>query len=432
MEEETKRSGDHKVFLILPKPTKPKSGRRCQEESDEDEDEEEEEIMMSLDTHYVLWLPAFWEEELSRMRGHFNGDQESNTIKQRLQKGNTDTGNLTMNILSSEYEHIKSYRSIPKKFVGALALVYAATEDPHWMMDNEFPEEISKIWKTISSYFRNTLLKKTDQELGLGLPNDSVDSEGFSDSRKALYILLAFRAAAFNDIEDYGGKVEFKWKPNKSRKRKTTTDRQTLQSQIPKQPIIRQCSSSPIVVTKDAQPLRRTPLFQPNQDHTPTWGLLLTEATSDNPHNPNGSGAPGICDIIERFGSQPDEATIRSGLPSSVLFPGMQFYNVTFDGPTYGLALACFSGRVVVQKTPSDNIDVSVGSVIAAVNSHIVPHKTNSFGSVMNMLKYAINHSPVVITFAQDAHFERFWVEVLRPSLAEIKEKLQKRNKPKT
>merc|ERR1740139_1000427 len=74
------------------------------------------------------------------------------------------------------------------------------------------------------------------------------------------------------------------------------------------------------------------------------------------------------------------------------------------------------SGRVVVQKPPGDTIDVSVGSVIAAVNSRIIPHNTK-FGNVMNMLKYAINHAPAVITFAHDTNFETFWLKVLKPGL---------------
>jgi len=142
-------------------------------------------------------------------------------------------------------------------------------------------------------------------------------------------------------------------------------------------------------------------------------------------HVHNGKKQPEIRDIIKSFGFKPKEETIRAGLPVAVLFPNMQFYNVTFNGPTYGLALANFSGRVVVQKPPSNEIDVSPGSVIAAINSHIVPHNTK-FQDIMNMLKYAINRSPAVITFAQDKEFELFWLKVLKPCLETIKMKLQK------
>jgi len=163
-------------------------------------------------------------------------------------------------------------------------------------------------------------------------------------------------------------------------------------------------------------------------------GMEATEANAENviclsddevEHVHNGKMPPEIRDIIQKFGFKPEEETIRAGLPVAVLFPNMQFYNVTFNGPTYGLALANFSGRVVVQKAPSNEIDVSAGSIIAAVNSHIVPHNTK-FQDIMNMLKYAINHAPAVITFAQDKEFELFWLKVLKPSLETIKMKLQK------
>jgi len=149
----------------------------------------------------------------------------------------------------------------------------------------------------------------------------------------------------------------------------------------------------------------------------------------------NGRGPIEISHIIEKHRDEADKAAanevlVQAGILPSVLFPGMQFYTVSFNDKSYGLALAFFSGRIVVQSTPAVGIDVSAGSVIAAVNNQIIPHNTK-FSEVMNLLKFSINTPPVVITFAEDKEFEGFWIEVLQPGLQRLKKKIRMRIKVK-
>ena len=203
------------------------SKRRGSEEEDGDDDDEEEKEQKNTveTTDHILWLPAFFEKEVDRVARHFNGEGESSNIRSRLQKGNTDTGNITFDIFQSNLEHIKGYLDYPSKFCGILALTLVATNRPYWMHDNECYDELPKAVKQLANIWRTVLLKKTDQELGLGIDDPDARKEvgeEMSESRRALYRLLEIRAKAFDDVptEDGSQKIKLNWKPGKPRKRK--------------------------------------------------------------------------------------------------------------------------------------------------------------------------------------------------------------------
>jgi hypothetical protein len=119
------------------------------------------------DTREVLWLPIFFKEEMGRVRRHLHGEGESEEIKKRLAKGNTDTGNLKISIFEREFRAIKDrervhvspgemWESAPpftlqQNLCAMLALVLAMAQDTYWINDNEFPEEIEKIIKAMGT-----------------------------------------------------------------------------------------------------------------------------------------------------------------------------------------------------------------------------------------------------------------------------------------
>lgn len=171
----------------------------------------EEHIPISPDNHYVLWLSRFYKEMMEEVRSHFAwGKGESRDIQRRLFKGNTDTGNLKMDIFSAEFEALKEERCWGTKFARAFALTRIAAYDTYWMQDNEFPEEIANMVTKLGDYWRNNLLKKDDETLGIGLDleKENGDSSEMSESRKALICLLRRLGKQFEEASEYC-KVKF-------------------------------------------------------------------------------------------------------------------------------------------------------------------------------------------------------------------------------
>eukprot|EP00957_Ditylum_brightwellii_P016518 1241607-Ditylum_brightwellii.AAC.1 len=69
---------------------------------------------------------------------------------------------------------MRSYRT---KLCATLALTKAISLDTSWMEDNEFLEEVVKlISKNLAAYWRTILLRKDDDDLGIGLGGSSSSS----------------------------------------------------------------------------------------------------------------------------------------------------------------------------------------------------------------------------------------------------------------
>lgn len=129
---------------------------------------------------HVLWLAGGdFDSELDRMRNHLlDGEGESIDIKSRLENGNTDSGNLTISIFTSELQHIEKYNDWTKRFYSTLALTMAATDSICWMCDKEEPE---------------LLHAKCESSPAFGVPNySSAPTENLdSDSRKKQWMRMA-------------------------------------------------------------------------------------------------------------------------------------------------------------------------------------------------------------------------------------------------
>lgn len=134
----------------------------------------------------VLWLPKFYKEEVGRIGAHVCGEGETIEIKRRLDKGNTDTGNLTIDIYNREFSCIKESRlrglSVQDQLTAIIALLFRMRYNEYWMHDNEFPEYVAKLINEIATLLRTKLLRKTDSELNFE------DDDG--KTRAALYLTL--------------------------------------------------------------------------------------------------------------------------------------------------------------------------------------------------------------------------------------------------
>ena len=169
----------------------PKAEWPDSDSSDESEDAADE---MSKPPVQALWLPKFYYNERKRMFAHVHlGAGETTSIKQRLQKGNTDTGNVKFGLVEAEWDWLqKRFKGDDdreqKYFCGLLALTHAMCASDHWMYDNEYVEEIGDFCKKLASKWREHL-KKDEAALGLGLDGAGA-AHTPAASKKALVRLL--------------------------------------------------------------------------------------------------------------------------------------------------------------------------------------------------------------------------------------------------
>ncbi|CAE7032316.1 unnamed protein product [Symbiodinium natans] len=163
--------GGRMTYLMLPKNDPKPSG-------EEDEEEEESKEELSAENTDVLWLPAEFSATRQRMRKHcWYGFGETSSIRSRVRKGSTDSGNLKVAIFDAEFEAAKELRGkavLPSKLCSLLALTMTMDDDTYWMHDNECPEAVAQLMHKISAYWRTTLLSKSDSELGIGASDREV------------------------------------------------------------------------------------------------------------------------------------------------------------------------------------------------------------------------------------------------------------------
>ena len=132
----------------------PKAEWPDSDSSDESEDSSDE---ISKPPIQALWLPKFYDDERERMFAHIHeGEGETSSIKQRLQKGTTDTGNVKFGIVEAEWDWLqKRFKGDPdrdqKYFCSLLALTHAMCASDHWMYDNECREQRARIIGTYDS-----------------------------------------------------------------------------------------------------------------------------------------------------------------------------------------------------------------------------------------------------------------------------------------
>lgn len=168
------------------------------------------------DLNSVVYLPLFFREELQRMVAHVHeGAGETRDYAIRLKRCTTDSGNLKVLLVAAEWDAIRLKRrgrnlSISESLCATLALIVTMFHDSYWLHDNEDLETAAKTVREIGDYFRSTLMKKTDQELGIGLTSDTADREL---SRTALCGGLERVKSRFNELSS--ALFKFNWKPGK-------------------------------------------------------------------------------------------------------------------------------------------------------------------------------------------------------------------------
>ena len=100
--------------------------------------------------------------------------------------------------------------------------------------------------------------------------------------------------------------------------------------------------------------------------------------------------------------------------------PRCRHYNLVFDGPTYGVKLVLFKGRVIVgKKFDPTYAKPVVGDILVAVNGAIVP-LIQDIRALSSRLKELKERSSVVLTFAEDNEFIEYFNIELEKAQQEI------------
>jgi hypothetical protein len=94
-------------------------------------------------------------------------------------------------------------------------------------------------------------------------------------------------------------------------------------------------------------------------------------------------------------------------------FTACRMYQMFFRGPSLGLEIVFFHGRVVIAKVSDDHMSrpygkPSTGDVIVAVNGHPLAMATN-LAPAREAIREGLQYPPVLITFAEDPMVQKFF-----------------------
>jgi len=204
--------GNPKCYTLLKSKDAPHDD--SDESDDSDMDEEDHKVPQTAEYYQSLWLPKTFSEHHSRIACHMSsGEGECRDIQQRLEKGTTDSGNLKIELFEYELQYAKKVQTTKEKFCAVLALSLAVSNDDYWMHDNENPQKVERLIKSLAVVWKSSLLLEDDINLGIGLEDgteEEVDGDGLTTSRALLYQLLEKIAKNF---ENHVSKSQ--WKPTK-------------------------------------------------------------------------------------------------------------------------------------------------------------------------------------------------------------------------
>lgn len=223
---ESSSSDNPKVFVLMKRKGVQKEDNDDSKDDDDIDSDEEEETPVTPENFQPMWLSKIYNEHYDRIGSHFfEGEGETIDIKQRLQKGNTDTGNLRIMMFEKELKHAKKITSPSERLAAIFALTQIGAYDNYWMHDNENPESVQKLVKDLASVWKNDLLKEDNETLGLGLTeggDSDITDDSPSVSRELLHDHLKLLKNQYECDED----IKFDWEPvsNKKRRRSESSE----------------------------------------------------------------------------------------------------------------------------------------------------------------------------------------------------------------
>lgn len=193
--------------------------RKPRENSDEDEEDVDiNEEDKEPEANEVIWFRE--EKEFIRVLWHLdNAEGEWTSMKYRLEKGNSDSGNVMVHLIEAEHEYLrrkKKYAPWPVKLACLMGISLKLLNDNFWAMDNETNRETKKLLNCIASYWKTKALPQSDTVFGLGVPGDA---ESAKTSREALLNFLAKLKKEYETMEPDTFGYKFNCLPSNTRKK---------------------------------------------------------------------------------------------------------------------------------------------------------------------------------------------------------------------
>lgn len=208
---ESALSDNPKTYLLM-KRIKNKEAN----DSEEDETMKEESHFITPDSHQPFWLPKAYIDHHARIQNHFKlGLDESVSIQMRLEKGDTDAGNIQIAMFEKHLEYVKALTSVKERLAAVFALSKVGAYNFHWLIENDDPQKVQMLIKELASIWKNDLLKSDDEILGLGLKKEShsqIADDSPSSSRELLFNFLDSLKETYEACGD-DGEIKFDWKP---------------------------------------------------------------------------------------------------------------------------------------------------------------------------------------------------------------------------
>ena len=134
-----------------------------------------------------------------------------------------------------------------------------------------------------------------------------------------------------------------------------------------------------------------------------------------------------VSGFIAEFTSQGGDPR-RLRFDNQARFQNLRLYKIHFAGPSFGLLLVPYQGRIVVnfavkikENSPEQNGMPFAGDILVSVNGIYVPHNT-TLEVATNFMRAQVSsgRTPVELQFAHDPDFSAWFRELLIPSLPSV------------
>lgn len=134
-----------------------------------------------------------------------------------------------------------------------------------------------------------------------------------------------------------------------------------------------------------------------------------------------------VSDSIAEFTRQGGDPRCRR-FGSQARFKNLRIYKIHFTGPSFGLWLVPYQGRIVVnfavkikENSPEQNGTPFAGDIVVSVNGAHVPHNA-TLDHVTNFMRQqvALGRTPVELQFAHDPDFSAWFRDSIIPLLVPV------------
>lgn len=167
---------------------------------------------------------------------------------------------------------------------------------------------------------------------------------------------------------------------------------------------------------------QRTGATVPGAGASEEDAILLSDDEDEKPPETTSASAASQSVTPPSSGQAAEE---KSGHPASPQFQNCRYYNLLFDGPSFGMQLRLHRGRPIAsRKIDTSQEKPAVGDILVAANGLTLPPIQN-ISQITNHLKTAKLRGPVELTFAELDAFSTYFKLMQEAETARLFEELR-------